>query len=103
MCGDPMIDWPTTEYRPQPDTCPHCRVRFLEDKLFQAEIRNHAIRYGTISATLELNERYMEWHDDGHEKVCPVCEGQGGWMGPADNTDIDICYRCEGEGTIRER
>ena len=39
----------------------------MEDKLFQAELRQHAIRYGQISATVELNERYMEWHDNDHE------------------------------------
>lgn len=34
----------------------------------QAEMRMIALREGPIAAESELNERWMEWHDGGHDE-----------------------------------
>jgi hypothetical protein len=39
--------------------------------------------------------------ESGDGTECAECQGTGGWTGPVDNTDIDVCSSCGGTG-IRE-
>lgn len=34
------------------------------------------------------------------KKVCPECDGKGGWMSWADNADVEVCTTCKGTGEV---
>ena len=50
----------------RPSECLDCRDRFGGDMFLQSELRHLAVRDGESAAVEELNERYGEWHSDGH-------------------------------------
>lgn len=51
-----------------PSDCRACRERFLDDRLFQAELLHLALTVSPSAAESELNERYGEIHDTTHRE-----------------------------------
>ena len=51
----------------RPSDCESCRRRFMATPLMRDEMTMIAIRAGASAAQSELDERWQEWHDEGHD------------------------------------